>query len=378
MKALIAAAIAGIGAAGVFSQSQEAPRMPPARTTQARNGARDWDAKAAAAYLDGRAAWWMTWPNAARDRGTFCVSCHTAVPYALARPALRPALGERGPSGVETRLVENVSRRVTLWNEVAPFYPDQLRGIPKTSESRGTEAVLNALILASRDAESGRLSNDTRAAFANMWALQMRAQDLSGAWAWLNFRYEPWESPDAPYFGASLAALAIGVAPEGYAAGPDAREGLKLLSAYFQREYDRQPLFNRLMVLWASTRVDGLLASSERQAIIDAAVGKQQDDGGWSTASLGAWKRVDGSALDVRSDGYATGLVTLVLNRAGMSSSAPSISRGRDWLRRNQDAATGRWPASSLNKERDPATDAGRFMSDAATAFAVMSLTSIE
>ncbi|MDQ6701317.1 MAG: hypothetical protein M3Z36_14145, partial [Acidobacteriota bacterium] len=45
-------------------------------------GEKSWDAKAAAAYLDGRASWWATWPTAARDHGTFCVSCHTAVPYA--------------------------------------------------------------------------------------------------------------------------------------------------------------------------------------------------------------------------------------------------------------------------------------------------------
>jgi len=30
-----------------------------------------WDPKAAASYLDDRATFWATWPNAARDRGTF-------------------------------------------------------------------------------------------------------------------------------------------------------------------------------------------------------------------------------------------------------------------------------------------------------------------
>ena len=334
-----------------------------------------WDPKAAAAYLDARTAWWTTWPNASRDHETFCVSCHTAVPYALARPALRTMMGERERTATEVKLLENVVKRVTLWNEVAPFYPDQLRGLPKTSESRGTEAILNAVILASRDAENARLTEETRAAFRNMWALQMRTGDLSGAWAWLDFHYEPWESQGAPYFGASLAALAVGTAPADYAAGADIQDNLKLLRDYFQRGYEHQPLFNRLMLLWASTKSTGLLTPAQRQSIVDAAFREQRDDGGWSTASLGTWKRLDGSVLDTHSDGYATGLATLALQQAGLSARDARVARGLDWLNRNQVRPTGHWAASSLNKERDPATDIGRFMSDAATAFAVLSLT---
>ena len=358
-----------IGMVGAFALSTAASGLRAAGPDGS-----SWDPRAAATYLDNRAEWWMSWPNAARDHGTFCVSCHTAVPYALARPALRTLTGERERTAAEAKLVANVATRVNLWNEVAPFYPDQTRGIPKTSESRGTEAILNALILSTRDGESGRLGDDTRAGFRNMWALQMRTGDLSGAWPWLDFHYEPWESHDAPYFGAALAAVAIGGAPAGYASEPEIKDNLKLLRDYFQREYGHQPLFNRVMLLWASGRLPQLVTAEQRQAIIDATLREQHADGGWSMASLGSWKRQDGTAVDTRSDGYATGVAALALQRAGISARDEHVARALDWLTRNQVRETGQWTAWSLNKERDPATDIGKFMSDAATGFAALAL----
>src|SRR5438046_1972844 len=86
-----------------------------------------WSAKAAASYLDGRLAWWMGWPSAARDHETFCTSCHTVAPYAMGRPALRAALAEQSVSPTERRLLDNVIKRVRMWKEVAPFYPDETR-----------------------------------------------------------------------------------------------------------------------------------------------------------------------------------------------------------------------------------------------------------
>ena len=87
-----------------------------------------WDAKAAAAYLDGRAEWWTTWPNAARDRGTYCMSCHTTLPYALARPELRGLLERTWAiASQKDKIVGNLLTRARSWREVEPWYPDQTR-----------------------------------------------------------------------------------------------------------------------------------------------------------------------------------------------------------------------------------------------------------
>src|SRR5689334_13579259 len=104
------------------------------------NGSGSWNAKSAAAYLDQRASWWMTWKSAQRDQDTFCISCHTSLPYALARPALRSALGEQELSVNERAYKENVVKRVRLWDGLQPLYSDK-SGPNKSTESRGTEAV---------------------------------------------------------------------------------------------------------------------------------------------------------------------------------------------------------------------------------------------
>ena len=345
-----------------------------------------WNPKAAAAYLDQRQDWWQKWPGAARDHGTYCVSCHTVATYALARPALRGALGETTASAGERSLHENISKRVMMWKEVEPFYPDQTRGLPKTSESRGTESILNALVLASRDARgAGALADDTRRAFENMWALQFTRGDQTGSWAWLNFHLEPWEADGSRYYGAALAAIAVGMAPGGYATTADIQDHKKLLREYLAKAADKQHLFNRLTVLWASTTWAGkasgpsgageaILSAEQQRAIVDEALKLQQADGGWSMASLASWKRVDNSALDTRTDGYATGLIAYVLQATGDSRAKAAVDKALTWLQKNQDPS-GLWYAASINKQRDPASDAARFMSDAATAYAVLAMT---
>ncbi len=343
--------------------------------------AKSWDQKTAAAYLDQRAGWWMAWPRAARDHETFCVSCHTAVPYAMSRPALRGALAEQGPSPNERKLLENVAKRVRLWKEVAPFYSDADRGVYKTVESRGTESVLNALILASNDAsnaaQEGHLSNDTRAAFENMWAEQQTTGDTKGAWLWLRFKNEPWEADDSAFYGAALAAIAVGTAPENYRAKPELQNNLKLLREYLNRESAAQTLSNRVVLLWASAKVPGLLDSEKQKAIINEVLSKQQADGGWSLTSMSRdWKRHDGTPQEAQSDGYATGLICFALQQAGVSPENPQLKKGLAWLMENQNRTEGFWLAYSLNnnEQHHMSPDTARFMKDAATAYAVLAL----
>ena len=340
--------------------------------------ANSWDQKAAAAYLDRRQQWWMAWPRAQRDHDTFCVSCHTAVPYALSRSALRSALAEQTPSANERRLLDNVTKRVRLWKEVAPFYSDADRGVYKTVESRGTESVLNALILATRDAQTGQLSDDTRTALDYMWAEQQNTGNRKGAWLWLRFNNEPWEADDSDYYGATLAAVAIGAAPANYRSAPEIQSNFKMLREYLNREYTAQTLINRVSLLWAAGKIPELVEAGRRKAIISELLEKQRWDGGWSLSSLsGEWKRSDGTPQEVKSDGYASGLISFALQQAGLSPENAQLKRGLSWLGANQDKTEGSWLAYSLNKNKEHhlGPETALFMNDAATAYAVLALT---
>jgi squalene-hopene/tetraprenyl-beta-curcumene cyclase len=335
--------------------------------------ASSWSPQSAAHYLDARETWWQAWPRAQKDHGTYCISCHTVVPYALARPALRAALSDSTLAAPEQTMLASVEKRVTEWPEMAPFYPDEKYGPGKAVESRATEAVLNAIILASYDAAQGQLRPVTRTAFANAFALQETAGPLAGAWKWQDFHLGPWESSESGYHGAALLMLSAVRLPGGFAREPALRAHLDALRGYLRSNYAAQPLLNRLCVLWASASEPHLLTRAERRDLIASLRGLQQPDGGFLLAALDPRPRVDHSSAPTASDGYATALAALALEASGVSGRDPALRGSLAWLAAHQQP-DGSWPAASLNKQRDPASDAAPFMTDAATAYAVLAL----
>ncbi|HEY3134506.1 MAG TPA: hypothetical protein VGL29_00510 [Blastocatellia bacterium] len=354
----------------------------------------DWDREGAAKYLDDRMDVWFA--NAKKlqtgETETSCVSCHTTVPYVLARPALRRAMHVNTATPQELRLIEETMRRVESYEAKRPLYDNN---DSKKLESRGTEAVLNALILASADAAQSRRTSSaaTQQAFKQLW----ETQRSDGAWDWLDFGLEPFETVEGAYFGATLAALAVGAAPgPSVSLAAETKAGGKKLREYLKEGYASQSLFNRTWLLLAATRLNDLLTNAQRASLIAEIQNKQREDGGWALESLGAWKwskkaapfRAPGApdaALLAKSDGYGTGLMVYALRQAGLPVGQPAVNKGMQWLKANQQNVQLNqhtwvaWRAHSLNFDREHGGDKGEpwrrmFMSDSATAFAVLAL----
>lgn len=331
-----------------------------------------WSPQTAAHYLDDREVWWQAWPHAQKDHGTVCISCHTVVPYAMVRSALRRDLRNAAMPAAETVMLASVEKRVSDWSQMAPFYSDEKFGAGKSAESRATEAVLNAVILATADAAQNQLRPITRTAFENAWALQENSGPLAGAWKWQQFNLGPWESSESGYQGATLLLIEANSLPGGFAREPATRAHLDRLSGYLRTNYAAQPVLNQLYVLWASAREPQLLTPAQRKALLAQLQALQQSDGGFRVSALDPRPRLDRSAQPTVSDGFATGLVALALEAAGTRPD-PILSRSLVWLAAHQ-RPDGAWLAASLNKQRDPMNAAAPFMTDAATAYAVLAL----
>ena len=312
-----------------------------------------WDPASAARYLDSRQQEWFAWRQAQSPDGP-CVSCHTGMPYLLARPALRALLKEDAPTMYETGLRARLAAHA---------------GEKPKGALQGVETIMAAMFLSDRETQ--------RSTFSQLWSLQQTDGALKGGWQWYNANLDPWETPAQFRYGAALAALAIGSAPREIRDTPDAQQRTRALAEFLNDGLSSRSLHVRLAVLWASTTLPSILDADAKRAIIADVLRAQQPDGGWTLASLGPWAEHPSAPPPVEgvgSNSYATAFTTYVLQRTADRSAGASTARGLDWLRIHQDKSTGAWPASSMNKTYPAGSMEEKFLQDAATAFAAAAL----
>jgi squalene-hopene/tetraprenyl-beta-curcumene cyclase len=291
----------------------------------------------AAQFLDGAALDWT------KKHG--CFSCHTNYAFLYARPMV----SAEAPAHADIRaaLEEMVGK---TW----------VQGKPRWD----TEVVTTAAALAYNDSlTTKKLHKLTRSALDRMWTVQRK----DGGISWYKCGLPPMEQDD--HYGVTLAALATGVAPEGYAKTEAAQKGLTGLRTWLKAN-PPQNLHHRTMLLWVSSYLDDFVTPDERTATIKAIRAKQLGDGGWSAAGMGDWKRRDKLDQDTKtSDGYGTGFSIYVLRQAGVDASDPAIQKGLAWLKSNQ-RESGRWFTRSLTR------DDKHYLTDVGSAFAVMAIQS--
>ncbi|MEP7364548.1 MAG: hypothetical protein ABI972_14930 [Acidobacteriota bacterium] len=312
----------------------------------------DWESRLAANYLDAKEQQWADWKPAQAAGGT-CVSCHTNLTYLIARPTLRKLLNEPTPTKHETALIESLRHRLAKPMPEPPYKP-----------GFSVESVIAALALAP----------DT-AAFDRMWATQLREGPNAGSWGWFSLDLDPWETTASPYYGATLAALAVSSMPAEYRARPEVAPRIAALIAYIQKNQAGQPLHNRLGLLWSAQDLPGLMTKQARTALIGELWKLQQKDYGWTLESLGPFgTHATAPAAIPGSNAYATALVTFTLQKAGAAHKDKRLMHAINWLAHHQDSSTGSWTAQSLNKVYPAGSMQADFMRDAATGFASAAL----
>ena len=313
--------------------------------------AADWDPKLAAQYLDGRQKEWLSYKPAQGPGGT-CTPCHGSLLYAMARPALRKALGE-GPSSNAFELEISNGYRTRLEH---PEMGSMFAG-DKQEPKPSVEAVLSAFLTPSDERTLDRLI-----------ALQLRDDSPDkGSWKWFNLNLEPWEGPSSKFFGAALGALSLQSAPAAYRKRPEPARALREVNEYLLKQQAAQPLHHRLLLLWSR---DPAFKKAGKEILAETWK-QQQSDGSWTNESLGPWpKKLHDSSAD-----YATAFTAYSLLRSGaVSRKDPRLQRSLTLLASRQDRQKGHWSSQSMNKDRAPQSMTGQFMNDSATAFAVLAL----
>ena len=291
-----------------------------------------------------------------------CVSCHTNGTYLFIRPALTPTLGAPAASSRE-------------------FFVSQLEVLSKVgarkmrrSGTRPAQVIYIAAGLAEWDAHiTKKLSPETNMALRLMFEMQ----NDEGTWHSLDC-WPPFES--SAFQEAHMAAMAVAAAPgwaSSLAKDDELRAKIDLLRKYI-RESKVPHDYGRVLQLWTSLRLDGILSDSQKQEALQLIRSKQKSDGGWSMRQFATpeqWGggnragklREEPEFVTQPSDGHMTGLALLVLQEAGVAKDDPAIEKGLTWLRTNQ-RESGRWWTRSLN------TDKWHFITYSGTAYPLLAL----
>lgn len=312
---------------------------PPTDNKKDEPLAKQFSLERAASFLDNAA---MQWTD---QRG--CFACHTNYAYLYVRSTV--GANRRTQAEVRQALEGMVTDRWVL-------------GKPRWD----AEVVAAAAALAYNDSlTTKKLHPLTRLALNKIWTVQKK----DGGIRWLKCAWPPMENDD--HYGVTLAALAVGVAPEDYAKTEPAKKGLDGLRTWLIAN-PPQHTHHKAMILWVSTYLDGFMTPDEQRGAKEELLAKQLPDGGWSASSLGNWERKDKSEQELKtSDGYGTGLSIFILRRAGVPAETPELRKGVAWLKANQ-RESGRWFTRSLFKDNK------HYLTHAGTAFAVMALQACE
>lgn len=287
-----------------------------------------------------------------------CVSCHTHGIYAITRPSLSPYWGTP-PESLRQFLTAQA---------------DELIESGDTSYSAPAKMAYLARGLAEWDAHvSGNTTPETDRALRHLLELPSEDGSMKTIARWPPLNSDTWHAT-------TMAAMAVATAPGWRESVADTRieKRIKQLETYL-RETPPQHDHHRLLLLWASTRIPGLL-TAEQRAGLQATVWKHQlADGGWSirtfatAESLGGGKKAERMSLEAdylnpTSDGYQTGLAIVVLRDSGVPASDPRIQKAVRWLLTHQ-RETGRWWTRSLNID-----SRFHYITYSGTAYAVLAL----
>lgn len=272
-----------------------------------------------------------------------CISCHTTGIYLQMWPAMSEVLGSPDP-GMRDFFVDQLG-------SMSAQDPERLR-----SGIRPTQIAYLAQGLAEWDANiDKKLSAETSQALDLM--LQVQSDD--GSWGNTEC-WPPFES--SSYHGATVAAQALAAAP-GFLQNMNDQQLQKVerLKAYLRTRTPPHD-YGRLLLLWTSMRLPGVMEDEAQQEAIRMLWRHQRTDGGWSirtfsqpedwgNGSRASKLRKEPEFDDPPSDGHQTGLVVLVLREAGIPADDPRIQKAVEWLKSNQ-RESGRWWTRSLNTDR--------------------------